>query len=281
MSLPQYAVFGHPIAHSLSPRIHASFAQDCGVALNYTGIDAPVESFAEQLAAFGLADGHGANVTLPLKQLALTQCAQLSEFATRVGAVNTMTRLPAGGWRGDNTDGAGLVRDLTERHGLDLRGRRTLILGAGGAARAAAFALLDAGIAELIIVNRTPERADALADAIGLPRRVHTRYWNDLPNCGAFELIVNATSAGHDRTTLDLPIRLMTSHSLCYDLSYGAAAFAFIAWAQAARARQALDGLGMLVEQAAESFALWHGVRPETDTLYSQLRNELPLRATD
>ena len=281
MSLPQFAVFGHRIAHSLSPRIHAHFAEDNAIALNYTSIDAPPDCFAAQLAAFGAANGQGANITLPLKQLALAQCAQLSEFATRVGAVNTLTHLPDDSWRGDNTDGIGLVRDLTERHSLDLRGRRTLILGAGGAARAAAFALLDAGIAELTIVNRTPERADALADAIGLPRRVHTRYWDDLANCGGFELIVNATSAGHDRTTLDLPISLMTSHSLCYDLSYGAAAFAFIAWAQAARARRALDGLGMLVEQAAESFSLWHGIRPETHALYQQLRNELPMRATD
>lgn len=281
MNQPQFAVFGHPVAHSLSPRIHARFAEDNAIALDYIGIEASAESFAEQLAAFGAAGGHGANITLPLKQLAMAQCAQLSEFATRAGAVNTMTRLPDGGWQGDNTDGAGLVRDLTERHALDLRGRRTLILGAGGAARAAAFALLDAGIADLTIVNRTPERADALSDAIGLPRRVHTRYWKDMPTCGGFELIVNATSAGHDRTTLDLPISLMTTHSLCYDLSYGAAAFAFIAWAQAARARRALDGLGMLVEQAAESFALWHGVRPETNAIYAQLRNELPLRATD
>lgn len=281
MSLPQFAVFGHPVAHSLSPRIHARFAQDNAIELNYIGIDAPPDSFAGQLAAFGADNGHGANITLPLKQLALAHCSQLSEFAARVGAVNTLTRLPAGVWRGDNTDGIGLVRDLTERHGLDLRGRRTLILGAGGAAHAAAFALLDAGIAELTIVNRTPERADVLSDMIGLPRRVHTRYWQDLSDCGGFELIVNATSAGHDHTTLDLPISLMTSHSLCYDLSYGPAAFAFMAWAQAARASQALDGLGLLVEQAAESFALWHGVRPETNALYTELRNELPMRATD
>src|SRR5882724_7474864 len=205
MSLPQFAVFGHPIAHSLSPRIHARFGAQMGIPLHYASIDAPPETFAAQLADFARADGTAANVTLPLKQLAATQCAELSDFATRAGAVNTLTRLADGRWRGDNTDGDGLVRDLTERHALDLRGRRGLVLGAGGAARAAVFALLDAGVAELVIVNRTPERADVLADAVGEPARVTTRYWEDLGACGNFELIINATSAGHDRSTLDLP----------------------------------------------------------------------------
>ncbi len=281
MSAPDFAVIGHPIEHSLSPRIHAAFAAQTGIYLHYAAIDATSESFARRLADFAAAGGRGANITLPLKQLALAQCAQFSDFATRVGAVNTLSRLDNGRWRGDNTDGVGLIRDLTERHSLDLRGRRTLLLGAGGAARAVAFALMDAGIAELVIVNRTPERADALADAIGLPKRAHTRYWEDLANLGGFELIVNATSAGHDRSILDLPIALMTSHTLCCDVSYGAAAFAFTAWAQAARAAQVIDGLGMLIEQAAEAFAIWHEVRPDTDAVYSALRGELPLNAND
>ncbi len=281
MNNQRYAVFGHPIAHSLSPRIHARFAHDCGISLEYAPIDAPAETFAESLAQFAADGGRGANVTLPLKQLALTLCAQTSDFARRAGAVNTLTRRADGEWRGDNTDGLGLVRDLTDRHSLDLRGRRTLILGAGGAARAAAFALLDAGVADMTIVNRTPERADALADAIGEPARVNTRYWEDLASCGGFELIVNATSAGHDGRKLDLPIRLMMSHTLCYDLSYGTAAFSFLAWAKATRAAQAIDGLGMLIEQAAESFEIWHDKRPDTDALYAELRAELPLHATD
>ncbi len=281
MSQAQFAVFGDPISHSLSPQIHARFARQVGVELSYTAIQAPLESFADTLAAFVARGGQGANITLPLKQAAYALSVERSEFAERVGAVNTLTHLGDDRWRGDNTDGAGLVRDLTERHALDLRGRRTLLLGAGGAARAAAFGLLDAGAAELVIVNRSPERADALADAIGEPQRIHTRYWEDLALCGAFDAIINATSAGHDRTTLDLPLTLTTSRTLCYDLSYGAAAFAFLAWARAARAAQALDGLGMLVEQAAESFSIWHGTRPETDAVYAQLRAELPLRATD
>jgi len=207
--------------------------------------------------------------------------AELSAFAQRAGAVNTLSLLEDGRWRGDNTDGDGLVRDLTERHALDLRGRRGLLLGAGGAARAAAFALLDAGVAELTIVNRTSARADALADAIGQPARVRTRYWNDLANCGNFELIVNATAAGLGHESLSLPFSLVARRALCYDLSYGAAAFGFVAWARAAEAGQALDGLGMLIEQAAESFVIWHGVRPDTDSVYAELRDEVPLGATD
>jgi shikimate dehydrogenase len=279
--IPSFAVFGHPVAHSLSPRIHARFAALTGVRLHYTAIDAPPESFAVQLQAFAAGGAHGANVTLPLKQAAYALCAHVSDFARRAGAVNTLTSLPNGHWRGDNTDGAGLVRDLTDRHGLDLRGRRCLLLGAGGAARAAAFALLDAGVNELTIVNRTPERADALADTAGQPARVHARYWKDLPNCGNFDLILNATSAGHEREPLGLPFSLVGPRAACYDLNYGVAAFGFLAWARAAKAGHAVDGLGMLVEQAAESFAIWNGVRPETDDVHDELRGELRLQATD
>jgi len=276
-----FAVFGHPIAHSLSPRIHALFGRQLGIDLHYVAIDAPPETFATQLGQFAAAGGRGANVTLPLKQIAAGFCAERSEFATRAGAVNTLSRRADGQWRGDNTDGAGLICDLAERHRLDLRGRRGLMLGAGGAARAAAFALLEAGVEQLTIVNRTPERADALADAIGMPKRVHTRYWKDLSTLGSFELIVDATSAGISREALSLPFALVAPRALCYHLSYGAAAFSFLAWARTAHAGQALDGLGMLVEQAAESFAIWHGKRPDTDPVYATLRGELPLHASD
>jgi shikimate dehydrogenase len=281
MSDPQFAVFGHPIAHSLSPRIHAAFGKQLGIALDYVAIDATPESFAGKLDVFGKSGGDGANITLPHKQAVLPLCAEISDFARRVGAVNTLTRRLDNHWRGDNTDGTGLVRDITQRHGLDLRERRGLILGAGGAARAAAFALLDAGVAELTIVNRTPERADALADAIGEPDRVHTRYWDDLERLGNFDLVVNATSAGHARESLQLPFAIVAPRALCYDLSYGIAASAFLAWARAAKAGFAHDGLGMLIEQAAESFAIWHGECPDTDPVYSELRGELPLHASD
>ncbi len=274
MSIARYAVFGHPISHSLSPRIHAAFARQCGIALEYTAIDAPPQDFAVALERFAAAGGRGCNVTLPLKEAAFALCAQASERARRAGACNTLTRND-GQWQGDNTDGAGLVRDLTGRRGLDLRARRALLFGAGGAARGVAPALLDAGIGELVVVNRTPERADALVDALGEPGRAHSRYWHDLRDLGDFELIVNATSAGRgsDGAGFSAPLSLVNSRTLAVDVNYGEAAIAFLAWARSAGCREVVDGLGMLVEQAAEAFAQWHGVRPQTDAVYAELRD--------
>lgn len=280
MSASRYAVFGHPIAHSLSPRIHAAFGSQLGVDVRYTAIDATPEAFVEALERFAADGGHGANVTMPLKEAAFALSAQLTERARRAGAVNTLTRVD-GRWQGDTTDGAGLVRDLTARHGLDLRGRRALLLGAGGAARGVAPALLDAGIAELVISNRTTERADALADALGEPKRAHSRYWDDLGNLGEFELIVNATSAARGgQGEFSLPFSITTSRTLAVDLNYGEAAIPFLAWARAANCRDVVDGLGMLLEQAAESFALWHGTRPDTDPVYATLRGHSAVLVT-
>ena len=273
MSSHRYAVFGHPVAHSLSPRIHAAFAQQTGIVLEYTAIDAAPHDFVAALYRFADDSGAGANVTLPLKEAAFAICAQTTDRARRAGAVNTLTH-NEGQWHGDNTDGAGLVRDLTGRHGLDLRARRALLLGAGGAARGVAPALLDAGISELIIVNRTAERADALADALGEPDRAHSRYWRDLGDLGDFSLIVNATSASRqDQGAFTLPFHLATPRTLAVDLNYGEAAIPFLAWARAAGCHDAVDGLGMLVEQAAEAFEHWHGVRPDTDPVYAALRD--------
>jgi shikimate dehydrogenase len=263
----RYAVFGHPVSHSLSPRIHAAFARQAGIDLSYVAIDAP--DFDAALAAF---DGDGGNVTLPHKAAAAAACATLGEAARRCGVVNTLTRRD-GGWHGDNTDGVGLVRDITGRVGLDLRGRRALLLGAGGGARGVAPALLDAGVADLFVVNRTPARADALADMLGAPGRVHPRYFDDLGTLGEFDLVVNATSATRQDGALPpLPMSLAGRRSAAVDLSYGEAAVGFLAWARAAGVRDAVDGLGMLVEQAAESFRLWHGTRPDTDAVYDALR---------
>jgi shikimate dehydrogenase len=266
----RYAVFGHPVAHSLSPRIHALFARQTGRAMSYEAIDAGPEEFHAALEAFAAAGGRGCNITLPHKQAAAALCAKLTERATRAGAANTLTRVN-GEWHGDNTDGTGLVRDLTERHALDLRGRRTLLLGAGGAAHGVAPALLDAGIGGLFIVNRDPARADKLVDALGEPGRVHSRYWKDLSSLGVFDFIINATAAGRDGGALALPMAIAHPRSLAVDLSYGDAAIPFLAWARGARCAQAIDGLGMLVEQAADSFQDWHGVRPATDKVYDAL----------
>jgi len=265
--MKHYAVFGTPIVHSQSPFIHATFAQQTGIALKYVAIEAGHDDFRAKLDASGV---DGANVTLPLKKDAFALCADVSSRARRARAVNTLIR-DGNGWRGDNTDGLGLVRDLTERRGMDLRQRRVLLLGAGGAAHGVAPALLDAGVREMVIVNRTVARAEQLSDALGEPDRVHARGWDALPKLGSFDLLINATAASRNGALLTLPMALVESRSDAVDLSYGEAAVAFLAWARAAGCVKTVDGLGMLVEQAAESFRLWHGVRPQTDAVYAEL----------
>jgi shikimate dehydrogenase len=272
MNAGRYAVFGHPVSHSLSPRIHQAFGRQFGLEVDYRAIDAEPAAFEQVVRDFFADRGAGSNVTLPFKARALALADVASVEASRAGAANVLTRLSDGRLAAHNTDGAGMVRDLTERHQLDLRGHDALLLGAGGAACSAAWSLLDAGVQSLTIVNRSPASADALADAIGEPARVHTRYWDDLAGIGGFDLIVNATSAGVLGAAMVLPFSLVASRALCYDLSYGPAAASFLAWARAAGATFAVDGLGMLVEQAAAAFELWHGRRPQTDPVYRMLR---------
>ena len=267
--IARYAVFGRPIAHSLSPRIHAAFGAQLGIALDYRAIEAGAEEFPARVAAFAREGGRGANVTLPLKQDALALCDALSDRARRAGSVNTLIRA-GDGWHGDSTDGAGLLRDLRERHGFDPRDRCVLLLGAGGAARAAAFAFADAGAKELAIANRTFERAAELAQAIGAV--AHAVALDELETLDRFDLLVNASAAGHAGASTALPRTLLGAEALCYDLSYGKAAQAFLDAAREAGARRVSDGLGMLVEQAAESFAAWHGTRPDTAAVYAALR---------
>jgi len=274
MQPAQFAVFGHPISHSLSPQIHQAFARQFGIELDYRAIDAAPADFAAAVQRFFADGGRGANVTLPHKAAAFALADQHSQAATRVGSANVLTRLADGRLAAHNTDGDGLVRDLTERHDVDLRGHTALLLGAGGAARGVAWNLLDAGVETLTIVNRSPEAADELADAIGDPARAHTRYWDDLADIGSYDLIVNATSAGVLGATLQLPFSLIGARALCYDLSYGTAAGSFLAWAKAAGARYAFDGLGMLLETAADAFELWHGRRPDTEPVYGSLRRQ-------
>jgi shikimate dehydrogenase len=274
MNPAQFAVFGHPIGHSLSPQIHHAFARQFGIELHYRAIDAEPAGFAADVRKFFAEGGRGANVTLPHKAAAFALADQRSEAATRAGRANVLTPLADGQLAAHNTDGDGMVRDITERHSVDLRGHTALLLGAGGAAHGVVGSLLDAGVGTLTIVNRSPEAADALADAIGEPGRVHTRYWQDLAGIGSYDLILNATSAGVLGASLRLPFSLVGARALCYDLSYGVAASGFLAWAKTAGARYAFDGLGMLLETAADAFELWHGKRPETEPVYQSLRRQ-------
>lgn len=269
--MTRYAIFGQPISYSLSPQIHTAFARQFGHSIDYRRIEAGEADFLTALADFATHGGVGANITVPLKQIAFALCNSTTERARNAGAVNTLTR-DGEGWHGDNTDGQGLVRDLTQRQGLDLRGRRTLLLGAGGAARGVAPSLIDAGIGDLFIVNRTAERVDAMADQLAQPGRVHPRYLTDLPRLGEFDLIVNATSAGRNGEVPKLPSSLVAPRTAAVDLSYGGAEVPFLSWARASGCRNAIDGIGMLVEQAALAYTIWHGDEPDTDEVYDGLR---------
>ena len=272
VAIVPFAVFGHPIAHSLSPRIQQAFARQFDIALEFRAIDVAPEDFATVVSSFFAAGGAGANVTLPHKAAAFALAAVRSAAATRAGTANVLTPQPDGTLAAHNADGAGLVRDLTARHGVDLRGRSALLLGAGGAARGVAWNLLDAGVRTLLIANRSPQAAERLAADTGDPRRVRACAWAQLATAGRYELIVNATSAGVLGQALALPPALVGAGTLAYDLSYGPAATGFLAWARAAGARGAIDGLGMLVETAAAGFALWHGRQPRTEPVYQALR---------
>lgn len=269
--LPRFAVFGQPIAHSLSPRIHRSFARACGIDLRYEAVEVAATAFDACLAQFHADGGRGANVTLPLKEQAARICRELAPQARLSGAVNTLVRR-ADGWLGDNTDGVGLCRDLEANLGVRLAGRRVLLLGAGGAARGIVPALFDAGVAELVVANRSPARAIALAFDLAACGPIDACALETLAAAGRFSILINATSAARQGEALVLPTSLPGPGAVAYDLSYGLVARPFLSWAEAAGIRSVSDGLGMLVEQAAESFRLWHGVRPATGDLLARLR---------
>ena len=261
----RYAVFGHPIAHSKSPQIHAAFASQTGQDMTYEAILAPLDGFAESVAAFIAAGGRGANVTVPFKEEAYRLASRLSPRARRAGAVNTLM-FDADGILGDNTDGAGLVADLTRNLNRTLTGRRILLLGAGGAARGVIKPLLDQQPAALVIANRTVGRAQELAALFDRGIRACGLDGVDTP----FDVVINATAASLAGELPPLSPRIFTPDTLAYDMMYGRDT-PFLAFARGHGARAA-DGLGMLVEQAAEAFALWRGVRPDTAPVIAALR---------
>lgn len=265
-------MFGHPVGHSRSPWIHARFAALTGQPLSYEACDVPPGRFDAALAEFLAEGGKGLNITLPHKLAACAAAARLTPRARRAGAVNTLA-VESAGLLGDNTDGAGLLRDLQDNLGVRVAGRRVLLLGAGGAARGALPALLDARPRELLVANRSAAKAVALAGEFAADAPVSGGGLEAAS--GPYDLVVNATSASLAGEVPTVPGEAIAPATFCYDLAYGTGATAFMRWASELGAAGVADGIGMLVEQAAESFALWRGVRPPTAPVLAELRRLL------
>lgn len=267
----RYAVIGNPVAHSKSPQIHAAFALAEHQAMSYERLLAPLDGFATAVHAFVEAGGRGLNVTLPFKQEAYALATTLTERARTAGAVNTL-RFDADGVLGDNTDGIGVTRDLVDNLGVVLRGRDVLILGAGGATRGIVAPLLAHGPRTLTIANRTVDKAYALAAdfvALGEVRAASAAALDGR----RFDVVIHATSAGvRGEDPVAWPTALFAPDAMAYDLAYADGPTPFLRWAQSHGAARTADGLGMLVEQAAESFLVWRGMRPDTRTVFALLR---------
>lgn len=270
--MDRYCVFGNPIAHSKSPRIHARFAELTGEPVAYEARLAPLDGFAAAVQAFFAEGGKGCNVTVPFKEEAWRLAAVRSERAAKAGAVNTLLLDGDGRLVGDNTDGTGLVRDLVHNAGMALAGRRLLLLGAGGAVRGVLGPLLAQRPREIVIANRTVEKAATLAALFADEGPVRASAFAGVD--GAFDVVINGTSASLQGELPPLPPAVFAPGALAYDMMYGAEPTVFLRWAAAAGATPR-DGLGMLVEQAAEAFRLWRGVTPPTAPVLAALRAEL------
>lgn len=271
--MDHYVVFGNPIGHSKSPLIHRMFAEQTAQSLDYQTSLAPLEGFAAFAQAF-FATGRGANVTVPFKEEAYRLADQLTERARRAGAVNTLARQADGRLLGDNTDGAGLVRDLTVNRGVVLTGKRILLLGAGGAVRGVLEPMLAERPAALVIANRTVEKAERLAHEFAELGPVSASGFQALNE--PFDVIINATSASLAGELPPIaPNVIQAGDTFCYDMMYGKEPTAFCRWADEHGAARAVDGLGMLVEQAAEAFFVWRGVRPDSAPVLAEFRKRL------
>ena len=270
----RYAVIGHPIAHSRSPQIHALFAQQTRQNMLYGALDVAPQELAVRVREFFATGGRGLNVTVPHKEAVLALSASLSARARIAGAANTLLQDAAGRLSADNTDGAGLVRDLTHNLRIAVAAQRVLLLGAGGAARGVLAPLLELKPRVLVIANRGVERARALAQAFASLGPVRAAGFAQLDG-ECFDLIVNATAASMQGQLPPLPLSVLGATTICYDLGYASSDTRFMHWAREHGAAQAHMGLGMLVEQAAESFYLWRGVRPETAPVLSALAAQL------
>lgn len=275
-TIDHYAVFGSPIKHSKSPRIHSLFAEQTGQTLAYSAEEVSPEKFMATANTFFRKGGKGLNCTVPLKELAFKFSDHLTERASFAKAVNTLALQIDGSILGDNTDGVGLVTDLTVNHQINLANKQILILGAGGATRGILSPLMMEHPTEIVIANRSIDKAIHLAKEFqALGKNIHGCGFADLENC-QFDLILNATSASLSNQLPPLPQNLLAANACCYDLAYSNEPTAFVLWGRENKALKSVDGLGMLVEQAAEAFYLWRGIRPETQAVIALLTSEKP-----
>lgn len=269
--MDQYVVVGNPIAHSKSPAIHAHFAEQTQQNMRYDLLLGDLEAFESQIQAFFVGGGRGCNVTVPFKERAYQLCSTLSKRAQIAGAVNTLLQNQNGDIYGDNTDGVGMVRDITVNHQQSIKNKRVLILGAGGAVRGILEPVLAEQPSRVVIANRTVSKAEMLANL--LPNNIcSASSFTDLQ--GSFDLIINGTSASLSGELPPIPETIVHADTWCYDMMYGKEPTVFLQWATTLGAFGA-DGLGMLVEQAAEAFTQWRSVRPETTKLIHTMRQSL------
>jgi len=268
-----YGVMGNPIGHSRSPQIHAQFARQTNQRLTYEAILVDLGGLEQAVGNFQGYGGKGLNITVPFKEDAFRLVDELSLRAERAQAVNTIKIREDGTLLGENTDGVGLVRDLTDNLKFSLKGKNILVLGAGGAVRGVLAPLLSSSPAQLTIANRTVSKAELLAISFGDLGTVTASAFERLK--GPFDLIVNGTAASLAGELPPLPDGIVTADTLCYDMMYSAEATPFMLWGSARGAGEVADGLGMLVEQAAESFKIWRGVEPETAAVIEAIRVEL------
>lgn len=267
-----YAVIGNPISHSKSPLIHTEFAKQTRQDIDYVTREIPLDDLAAGLKQLQTEGFKGINITVPFKEQAWQLVTNKSEHATRAGAINTIVFNDDGSLYGDNTDGIGLCRDLVDNHQIELKDKRLLLLGAGGAARGVIEPLLSYQPAELVIANRTASKAENLAQLYSDFGNISGGGFDELS--GSFDVIINATAASLHGQVPPLADNILNADASCYDMMYSNTDTAFITWAKEHDAVKAIDGLGMLAEQAAEAFRLWRGVKPKTQAVIELIRNQ-------
>lgn len=267
-----YAVMGNPINHSKSPQIHSTFAEQTNQDLIYSAILVPLEKFKDEADNF-FRNGLGLNITVPFKEDAWQYADTYSSRALRAGAVNTLIKKEDGSVHADNTDGMGMVRDITVNNGCEIKGKRVLVLGAGGAVRGILEPVLEQKPQEVVVANRTVSKAQNLAKDFADLGKISGCGFDQIE--GQFDLIINGTSASLSGELPPVPASIIHLETTCYDMMYGAEPTVFNQWAASLNAAETLDGLGMLVEQAAESFNLWRGIRPESSPVIQSIRASL------